>query len=277
MPSPDAIAPKQWLFNMEQWFNASGITDNRVKFALLATTQKARSYAILQADVHAFPHLDPCEIARRHILRQPQTITHTHSTIADDRDRAETRPANDPTANDPTANDPTANDPTANEPTNSSGIHASLETAASTEVASMQPAVAPREESEFSQALQQLETMLLGKIRDITNDIAELQALYPSIRRRQPTPARAGRTVNTPPIRSDAVGAPATESSNGIIKRMDVRLAYAAHHAVYDQHKTARPETTNITPDRLPLNNTDNEYSRRYGKSKTKRLQPFHQ
>lgn len=168
MPSANGIAPEQWLFNMEQWFDASAITDSRIKFALLATTQKPSSFATLQADVRALPDLDPFEVARNHILRQRRPTP--HSTVTDDGNRTPTRQTID-----------SADD---NE------NQASLVAPATTEV---ERTVIPRDDSEISQALQQLETMLLGKIRAITIDIAELQALFPSQRRRPPTPARAGR------------------------------------------------------------------------------------
>lgn len=175
MPSTAGIAPEQWLFNMEQWFDASKITDSRVKFALLATTQKPSSYAALQADVRALPHLDPFEIARSHILRQRQSTQ--HDTVAVDGDRTRSRSAIDPVSN--------------------AENQVSVVPSATTEVEPPPPTGIPRDDSEISQALQQMETMLLGKIRAITIDIAELQALYPGSRRRPTETVRTNRAEST--------------------------------------------------------------------------------
>lgn len=185
MPSANGITPEQWLFNMEQWFERSGITDGRVKYALLATTQKPSSFATLQAEVRALPDHDPFEIARNHILRQRQQTP--QDTEAVEENRTSTRQPCD----------------RANR--NETRASVSVTSPATTEV---ERTVIPRDDSEISQALQQMETMLLGKIRAITIDIAELQALYPTQRRRPPTPARAGQAES---VRRSHTNAPTIE------------------------------------------------------------------
>lgn len=186
MPAYDRAEPQRWLNALDLWFRATKITDSWIRYSIIATTQTAAEYAILNADVRMFPHNDPYEMARQHILRQ---------------NRRERSPAR---------NSPAASD---NESLILIEAGDGNQAAAAGNVVSSRstPTSTPPNERVTAQSLHQLEEMLLGKIRELANDIAELQALFPSARRRPATSARAGRAINTPQIRSNPIDTPATE------------------------------------------------------------------
>lgn len=168
MPPFDTATPMKWLCDMEKWFKASNITDSWLKFSLLATTQTPSGYAILKADLRALSHLDAYELACSHILRQNRC----------DNPDADEFSANPST---PMENENLRNDNRDIVADTSVQVTVPL----ATETVSTPSVTAAHESNEMAQPLQQLEAMLLGEIRAIKFDIAELRALQPN-RRRQP-------------------------------------------------------------------------------------------
>lgn len=148
MPKFDATKPHRWLLDMEKWFLARNITDDHAKFLIIAANQSPSDYAILKAEAQQAPEIDSYEIARKFVLRQ--LISDPPSTARNIEAAAR--------------------------------INASITGA--TAVASPQPPVTHDNRISYEQSLQQLETRLLAEIRSIKIDVAELQALMPTQRRR---------------------------------------------------------------------------------------------
>lgn len=157
MPPLDKKNADQWLDAMEKWFEIKQITDDWVKFSLIATTQSPGEYAVLRSDVRDYPRENAYEVARRHIRRQYR------------RRRSSELLSNESPI---TSNEGESNDAAAAIPTPHATVSIRAPNIEATTNITMQ-------------SLNQLEEMLMSEIRAIKHDIAEIRALTPSNRARQ--------------------------------------------------------------------------------------------
>lgn len=166
---------QRWLDSLNKWFIKANITDNWIKFSLVATTQSPSNYAILKSTVRDFPHRNPYELACDHILRQNKRVsTNTqHSTTnSDDESLIYVEPGTTKTEID------TGNAPTPRR-TPAPATHTD------------------RDANATSQTLHQLQEMLMAEIRNIKFDIQELRAAQPTNNRSRQANARASADANT--------------------------------------------------------------------------------
>lgn len=175
MPMFDPFGPQKWLDALDKWFIKANITDNWVKYSLVATTQSPGGYAVLKSTVRDFPHQNPYELARQHVLRQ-----------------------------NPRAQPDAQHTPTCSDDDSLIYIEPSAMTSKTNTVStpSHRPTPAPATRTDqttnaTTQTLHQLQEMLMAEIRNIKFDIQELRAAQPNSGRNRRANVRSTTSANT--------------------------------------------------------------------------------